>query len=110
MSEMPKQEREKVIRYKGRIGLFVYVLACADDTYYVGMTYDFNRRVKQHRDGKGADFTRKHKPLHVCCYWEDCHSDKEFEVWTKFAKVWGPDKVGGFNKFICDKMGLIYPF
>lgn len=37
---------------------FVYILQSLDGKYYVGYTTDINRRMEQHRTGKGAKFTR----------------------------------------------------
>jgi putative endonuclease len=37
---------------------FVYILLCADDTLYTGITTDLSRRVNEHREGKGARYTR----------------------------------------------------
>lgn len=37
---------------------FVYILQSSDRRYYVGYTTDLERRMKQHREGKGAKFTR----------------------------------------------------
>lgn len=44
---------------------FVYVLRCADDTLYTGITTDVGRRVKQHNAGKGAKYTRCRLPVEV---------------------------------------------
>jgi len=44
---------------------FVYVLRCGDDTLYTGYTTDVQRRVTQHRDGRGAKYTRGRGPLEV---------------------------------------------
>ncbi len=37
---------------------FVYILRCADGSLYTGITTDLNRRLKEHRSGKGARYTR----------------------------------------------------
>jgi len=37
---------------------FVYILQSSDGKYYVGYTTDLDRRMEQHRNGKGAKFTR----------------------------------------------------
>lgn len=37
---------------------FVYILQAADGKYYTGYTTDLDRRMEQHRSGKGAKFTR----------------------------------------------------
>lgn len=45
---------------------FVYVLECADGTYYTGITTDVERRVAEHncgRAGKGARYTAARLPV-----------------------------------------------
>jgi putative endonuclease len=42
---------------------WVYVLTCADGTYYVGMTTDVIRRLCQHGAGRGARYTRTRLPV-----------------------------------------------
>lgn len=37
---------------------FVYILECADGSYYTGITCDLARRVAEHKSGKGARYTR----------------------------------------------------
>ena len=36
---------------------FVYLMRCADDTLYCGMTDDTEKRLKVHNSGKGAKYT-----------------------------------------------------
>jgi len=42
---------------------WVYILRCADDSYYVGSTVDLDRRVWQHQEGLGAAYTRRRRPV-----------------------------------------------
>ena len=43
---------------------FVYILRCADDSLYTGITNDVARRVKQHNTGQqGARYTRQRRPV-----------------------------------------------
>jgi putative endonuclease len=42
---------------------WVYILRCSDDSYYVGSTVDLDRRVWEHREGLGAAYTRRRRPL-----------------------------------------------
>lgn len=37
---------------------FIYILQTADGRYYTGYTTDLERRLKEHRSGLGAKFTR----------------------------------------------------
>jgi len=41
---------------------YVYILRCDDDSYYTGFSEDLPLRMKLHWEGKGARFTRMHKP------------------------------------------------
>ncbi len=44
---------------------FVYMLVCKDGSYYIGTTNDVQRRFLAHISGKGASYTRSHKPVKV---------------------------------------------
>ena len=39
------------------------MLECADGSLYTGWTTDPARRVKQHNAGRGAKYTRAHRPV-----------------------------------------------
>lgn len=41
----------------------VYLLRCADETQYCGITTDMNRRLDQHNQGRGAKYTRSRRPV-----------------------------------------------
>ncbi len=41
---------------------FVYILRCEDDTLYTGIATDVQRRMEEHRSGRGAKYTRSHPP------------------------------------------------
>lgn len=40
---------------------FVYILRCGDGSLYTGITTDPERRLKEHRAGVGAHYTRAHR-------------------------------------------------
>lgn len=42
---------------------FVYMLLCADGSYYTGITDNLAKRWTAHLSGKGAKYTRSHKPV-----------------------------------------------
>lgn len=44
---------------------YLYVLKCEEDSFYIGVTTNVNRRFRQHESGKGANFTRRRKPLSI---------------------------------------------
>jgi putative endonuclease len=42
---------------------FVYIVRCADDTLYCGITNDLDARMTAHSTGKGAKYTRARGPV-----------------------------------------------
>lgn len=48
---------------------FVYIVRCADGTYYTGTAGDLDRRLDQHNSGRGAKYTRGRRPVQLV-YWE----------------------------------------
>jgi hypothetical protein len=45
--------------------LTVYVLKCDTSKYYVGRSLNYGKRIDQHFAGKGAEWTKKYKPIYV---------------------------------------------
>jgi putative endonuclease len=43
----------------------VYLLRCADNSLYCGITNDLNNRLKDHNSGKGAKYTRSRRPVEL---------------------------------------------
>jgi putative endonuclease len=44
---------------------YVYLLQCGDGSLYAGIARDVDRRLQQHREGKGARYTRGRGPLQL---------------------------------------------
>ena len=44
---------------------YVYILRCADGTFYTGYTTDPERRTRVHNSGKGAKYTRARLPVEL---------------------------------------------
>lgn len=57
---------------------FMYILECADGTYYTGSTKDLDIRFMQHRSGMGANYTGKTKPMKIAYYEEFARIDDAF--------------------------------
>lgn len=54
----------------------VYIMRCADDTLYTGITSDLERRTAEHNSGTGAKYTRGRTPV-VPVYHERCADKSE---------------------------------
>ncbi len=61
----------------------VYILRCADDSLYTGITTDLTHRVAVHNSGKGAKYTRSRLPV-IPVYWEMA-ADKGSALRREFA-------------------------
>ena len=44
---------------------FVYILRCADGTFYIGTARDVAKRLAQHNARKGAKYTKPRLPVRV---------------------------------------------
>lgn len=58
---------------------YMYILECADGTFYVGSTRDLRSRITQHEKGEGAQHTAARRPVKLVYY--ECFDriDKAFE-------------------------------
>lgn len=43
----------------------VYILECSDTSLYTGITNDLERRLEEHRRGRGSKYTKHRSPLRV---------------------------------------------
>ena len=44
---------------------WLYLLECEDGSYYCGIARDVAKRLQAHQAGKGAAYTRSHRPKKV---------------------------------------------
>jgi putative endonuclease len=51
------------------VPFFTYVLQCANGSLYTGWTSDLNQRLENHNAGKGAKYTRAHRPVILAASW-----------------------------------------
>ena len=52
---------------------YVYLLECADGTFYTGATLNIEERVKKHNAGKASKYTRGRLPIKLV-YYKSCES------------------------------------
>ena len=72
---------------------YVYILLCADNSFYTGYSDDIEKRFLSHQTGKGSKYTRSHKPVKII-YSEECVSksaalkrEMEIKSWTRQQKI-----------------------
>lgn len=71
---------------------FVYILECSDGSYYAESALDYEARLKQHQDGKGANHTKNRLPVKLV-YLEEhqgidvaFNREKQIQGWSRTKK------------------------
>ena len=71
---------------------FVYMVKCADNTFYTGITTELERRIEEHNGtDKGAKYTRVRRP--VSLVYSEEHPDRssaskrEYEIKKKMSRA-----------------------
>jgi putative endonuclease len=71
---------------------YIYILECADGSYYTGSTTDLERRLWQHQQGEGANYTAKRLPVKLvfCEYYQSVvdafEREKQVQGWNRKKK------------------------
>ena len=70
---------------------FMYIVRCSDDSYYVGSTWDLERRLIQHNSGFAAKYTSTRCPVTLEFYEEYDRIEDAFRR-EKQVQGWGRAK------------------
>jgi putative endonuclease len=71
---------------------YTYILLCSNGQYYTGSTNDLERRLAEHQNGEGANFTRKYLPVKLVYYEEferiddAFYREKQIQGWSRKKK------------------------
>lgn len=72
---------------------YVYILKCADDSYYVGMTINLERRLKEHQKGyRDSSYTATRRPVELVWSGEmpsradAIKTEHRIKAWTRAKK------------------------
>ena len=70
----------------------MYIIKCANDTFYVGSTKNLIRRFQEHQNGLGANHTKRYGPIELV-YFEiyqridfAYYREKQIQGWTRKKK------------------------
>ena len=70
---------------------YVYLLRCADNSLYVGVTSNLQTREQYHNDGRGGSYTAKRRPVRIV-YAERHNSKQEALKRERQLKRWSLQK------------------
>lgn len=68
---------------------FMYILECADGSYYVGSCRSLDQRVRLHSIGEGAEYTKRRLPVTLVHYeqYDNVHDafarEKQVQGWRR---------------------------
>ncbi|MCF7822789.1 MAG: GIY-YIG nuclease family protein [Candidatus Marinimicrobia bacterium] len=72
---------------------YLYILECADGTFYTGSTNDLSRRMEEHNTGNGANYTKRRLPVKLV-YTESFdridaafYREKQVQNWNRKKKI-----------------------
>lgn len=72
---------------------FVYILKCEDNSLYTGCTNNPERRLFEHKNGKGGHYTQSHRVLERV-YLEQCNTrsialkrERQIKGWSRAKKI-----------------------
>lgn len=71
---------------------YVYMIRCEDGSLYTGTTDDPKRRYAAHAAGKGAKYTRSHKPVELVACWEMQSKSEALKLESRIKKLRKQDK------------------
>ncbi len=57
---------------------YMYILECSDGSYYTGSTKDLERRLQEHQNSRGANYTKRRLPVKLVYFEEYSRIDEEF--------------------------------
>ena len=70
---------------------WMYILLCADGSYYTGSTNNLELRLQQHQCGEGANHTKKRLPVQLI-YFEEFERVEDAFFREKQVQGWGRKK------------------
>ncbi len=82
---------------------YMYILECADGSYYTGSTNNLERRLQQHQNGEGANYTKKHLPVKLV-YFEEFQRIGEAFYREKQGQGWNRKKKEALINGCFDKL------
>jgi putative endonuclease len=66
---------------------YLYILKCSNSSYYTGVTKNILNRIEKHKAGKGAKYTRSHRPVELI-YFEEYDNESSARKRENEIKGW----------------------
>ena len=86
---------------------FTYIVRCVDGSLCTGISTDVEQRVRRHKDGQGAAYTRSHRPV-ILVWTEEAESESAARKREAQIKGWSRQQKENLVKGIEENLGQIY--
>ena len=70
---------------------FVYIVKCEDNSYYTGITWNIEKRLKEHNSKIKSCLQKSKLPVNLV-YWEEFYTKEEAAKREKEIKGWRKEK------------------
>lgn len=85
--------------YKAGMGWYVYLLRCADDSLYCGITTDVDRRLGEHNNGTASKYTRARRPACVEVFTEVADKSEALKLEMRIKKLPRREKIEALRAY-----------
>ncbi|MBI4646506.1 MAG: GIY-YIG nuclease family protein [Bacteroidia bacterium] len=88
----------------------MYILECSDGTYYTGSTVDLERRLIEHQNSEGANYTKRRLPVKLVYFEEFAkvsdafYREKQVQKWSHAKKKALMDGKTDYLKLLAKKV------
>ena len=75
--------------------LYIYILKCQYNKYYVGKTYNIKKRMKEHKSNEGSVWTKKYPMIKLIRLVSNCDIYDEDKYTLMYMDRYGIENVRG---------------
>ena len=90
-TKLARPERSRGAPARTPMQFWVYILRCRDGSFYTGHTDDLQKRLWEHEQGFGADWTKRRRPVELV-WCEDAPTRDEAFAFERRVKNWSRAK------------------
>lgn len=78
----------------------VYLVRCADDSLYCGVTNDLHGRLEAHNAGTGAKYTKSRRPVELVCASQGLSKSQAFKLEYRIKRLPAHRKCIELSKYV----------
>ncbi len=71
---------------------YIYIIRCFGGELYTGITTDVEKRFNEHLSGKGAKYTKSHRPKNIEAFWSANEKGKALKLEFRIKQLTKEEK------------------